>query len=60
MGSELVSDIDYVKTTNVVRTLKADLFALASQKGNLDPEVIALSQEIDRYIVWIQKHWQDV
>ncbi|MCY0886436.1 MAG: aspartyl-phosphate phosphatase Spo0E family protein [Firmicutes bacterium] len=37
-----------------VRTLQARLAALAEARGNLDPEVLAISQEIDRYIVIIQ------
>jgi hypothetical protein len=53
-----LSQSDYVQTMAQVRTLRAELFRLAEKKGNLDPEVLALSQVIDRYIVVIQKHWR--
>ncbi len=43
---------------DVIHLLKEELFRLAAQKGNLDSEVIALSQTIDRYIVAVQKYWK--
>ncbi len=57
MNSSL-SPSDYASTVDVIHLLKGDLLRLAAQKGNLDPEVIALSQTIDRYIVAVQKYWK--
>lgn len=54
--ANLLSQTDYSQAIDVVRRLKTDLFRLADQKGNLDPEVIALSQRIDQYIVLIQRY----
>ena len=56
--SNLVSPEDYAEIVEAVYQMKAELFRLAEQKGNLDPEVIALSQHIDQYIVLIQKYWK--
>lgn len=54
--ANLLSQTDYSQAIDVVRRLKTDLFRLADQKGNLDPEVIALSQRIDQYIVLMQRY----
>ena len=54
----MVSRKDYAATVDVVCRLKCELFDLADQRGTLDPDVIALSQTIDRYIVLIQNYWK--
>ncbi|MBX5467183.1 MAG: aspartyl-phosphate phosphatase Spo0E family protein [Firmicutes bacterium] len=53
-----VTHSQYVKALETIRRLKQDLLQLAERKGNLDPEVIALSQTIDRYIVEVQQYWR--
>lgn len=58
MKNWTLSPSDYVQTMAQVHVLRVELFRLAEQKGNLDPDVIALSQRIDRHIVLIQKHWR--
>ena len=49
---------EYRQSIETVKGLKHRMWMLASQRGNLDPEVIRVSQEIDEYIVSIQRYWQ--
>lgn len=49
---------EYRQRIDQIRRLKNRLWILASQRGNLDPEVIRISQEIDEYIVLVQRFWQ--
>lgn len=46
--------LPYQEALERVRTLQTRMAALADMRGNLDPEVLAISQEIDRYILIIQ------
>lgn len=54
----LTSHAEYLSAIEDIHTLKLNLFTLASTKGNLDPEVIELSQYIDEYIVMVQRYWK--
>jgi hypothetical protein len=58
MEDWLLTPTDYYKTVDMVQALRVKLFSLAASKGNLDPEVVALSQRLDEYIVQIQRHWK--
>ena len=49
---------EYRNTINRIKDLKHRMWMLASQKGNLHPDVIRVSQEIDEYIVSVQRYWQ--
>ncbi|MDA8194441.1 MAG: aspartyl-phosphate phosphatase Spo0E family protein [Thermaerobacter sp.] len=49
---------DYLRAIRQIKTLKAKLWMAASTKGNLDPEVIAISQDIDGYVVVVQNYWR--
>ena len=48
---------EYEATLVRIRHLQDRLRRLASHGGNMAPEVLALSQEIDDYIVSIQRYW---
>ncbi|MHB1611589.1 MAG: Spo0E family sporulation regulatory protein-aspartic acid phosphatase, partial [Sulfobacillus sp.] len=54
----LLSYADYTKSIDQIRLLQLRLHELASSKGNLHPDVIALSQELDDYVVIVQKYWR--
>lgn len=54
----ILSHADYTRTMDQIRRLQAKLHDLAHRKGNLHPEVIVVSQQIDDYIVSIQRYWQ--
>lgn len=54
----LRSPADYRHAIDEVRTLQSVMARLATQKGNVHPEVVALSQQLDEYIVSIQRYWQ--
>jgi hypothetical protein len=54
----IASMAEYHLRIDQIRGLKNRLWVLASQRGNLDPEVIRISQEIDEYIVLVQRFWQ--
>jgi hypothetical protein len=49
---------EYHHAIERIRLLQSALATLAKIKGNLDPDVLAVSQEIDRYIVCVQQYWQ--
>ena len=49
---------EYRRAIDEVRTLQTVMARLATQKGNVHPEVVALSQQLDEYIVSIQRYWQ--
>ncbi len=49
---------DYRKAVEEIRTLQSRMGDMATQKGNIHPEVVALSQQLDEYIVSIQRYWQ--
>lgn len=49
---------DYRRTVDQIKLLKNRMWMLAAQRGNLDPEVIRVSQEIDEYIVSVQLYWR--
>lgn len=48
---------DYRRAIDEVRTLQSVMARLATEKGNVHPEVVALSQQLDEYIVSIQRYW---
>lgn len=48
---------EYETTLARVRQLQERLSRLAHRRGIRSPEVLALSQEIDRYIVSIHRYW---
>jgi hypothetical protein len=50
---------EYEATLVRIRHLQDRLRRLASRGGNLAPDVLALSQEIDDYIVSIQRYWDE-
>ncbi|PSR23376.1 MAG: hypothetical protein C7B45_03420 [Sulfobacillus acidophilus] len=54
----IASMAEYRQRIDQIKRLKNRLWILASQRGNLDPDVIQISQEIDEYIVLVQKFWQ--
>ncbi|MHB1954013.1 MAG: Spo0E family sporulation regulatory protein-aspartic acid phosphatase [Sulfobacillus sp.] len=56
----LLSYADYTKSIDQIRLLQLRLHELASSKGNLHPDVIALSQELDDYVVIVQKYWRHI
>lgn len=41
-----------------IRRLQDQLRAVAAKTGTLSPEVLALSQNIDEYVVAIHHYWQ--
>ncbi len=49
---------EYRSSMDRIKDLKHRMWMLASQKGNLHPDVIRISQEIDEYIVLVQRYWQ--
>ncbi len=49
---------EYRRSIDKIKSLKHRMWMLAAQKGNLDPEVIRVSQEIDEYIVSVQLYWK--
>lgn len=49
---------EYRSSIDQIKVLKHRMWMLASQKGNLHPDVIRISQEIDEYIVLVQRYWQ--
>ncbi|WP_053960265.1 Spo0E family sporulation regulatory protein-aspartic acid phosphatase [Sulfobacillus thermosulfidooxidans] len=49
---------DYRRAIEHIRLLQGVLSTLAKIKGNLDPDVLAVSQEIDEYVVSVQQYWQ--
>ena len=49
---------EYRSSIDRIKVLKHRMWMLASQKGNLHPDVIRISQEIDEYIVLVQRYWQ--
>lgn len=49
---------EYRRSMDQIRNLKHRMWMLASQRGNLDPEVLKVSQEIDQYIVLVQHYWK--
>lgn len=49
---------EYRRAMDQIKRLKHRMWVLATQLGNLDPEVIQISQEIDEYIVCVQRYWQ--
>ena len=49
---------EYAQRIDQIKDLKHRLWALASQRGNLDPEVIRISQEIDEHIVAVQRYYR--
>ena len=53
-----ITHSQYLKALDAIRHLKQELLQLAERKGHLDPEVIALSQTIDSYIVQVQQYWR--
>lgn len=53
------STSDYRQSIDKIRQLKHRMWMLASQRGNLDPEVIRISQEIDEHIVSVQHYWKE-
>ena len=55
---DIMSPKDYVNTMVIIHRLQRELWQLVVQKGNLNPEVIALSQTLDRYIVRVQTYWK--
>ncbi|AEJ40524.1 hypothetical protein TPY_2364 [Sulfobacillus acidophilus TPY] len=57
MTGPIKSSADYRQEMETIRRLKQKLWILATQRGNLDPDVIQLSQEIDRHIVSVQYYW---
>ncbi len=56
--ASLRSRADYRLAIEEIRTLQRIMGVLATQKGNVHPEVVALSQQLDEYIVLIQRYWQ--
>ncbi len=48
---------DYHQHVEQIRQLKNRLLHAANCYGNLAPEVIRLSQEVDQHIVAIQRYW---
>lgn len=56
--NNLHSAAEYHHAIDRIRLLQNALATLAKIKGNLDPDVLAISQEIDRYIVCVQEYWQ--
>lgn len=55
----ILSTSDYHRSIDEIRQLKHRMWMLASQRGNLDPEVIRISQEIDEHIVSVQHYWKE-
>lgn len=55
---QLRSRKDYMSAIDRIWALKADLLSLAATRSTVDPTVIAISQEIDGYIVLIQQYWK--
>lgn len=49
---------DYRQAVEQIRALQSLMGAMATQKGNVHPEVVALSQQLDEYIVSIQRYWR--
>ncbi|MCY0878410.1 MAG: aspartyl-phosphate phosphatase Spo0E family protein [Firmicutes bacterium] len=49
---------DYWRSIEQIKILKQHMSALASQRGNLDPEVLKISQQIDEYVVEVQRYWK--
>jgi hypothetical protein len=49
---------EYRERISAIQALKHCLSAMASQRGNLDPDVIRISQEMDEHIVSVQQYWQ--
>ncbi|NMP23085.1 aspartyl-phosphate phosphatase Spo0E family protein [Sulfobacillus harzensis] len=49
---------EYRSIIEQIKQLKHRMWMLAAQRGNLDPEVIRLSQEIDEHIVSVQMYWR--
>ncbi|POB10447.1 hypothetical protein CO251_10935 [Sulfobacillus sp. hq2] len=58
MMSPLKSVAEYHRAIERIRILQGVLDTLAKMKGNMDPDVLAVSQEIDLYIVRVQQYWQ--
>ncbi|AUW94951.1 aspartyl-phosphate phosphatase Spo0E family protein [Sulfobacillus sp. hq2] len=56
--SPLKSVAEYHRAIERIRILQGVLDTLAKMKGNMDPDVLAVSQEIDLYIVRVQQYWQ--
>lgn len=50
---------EYLSAMQQIKDLQMKLWRAATQKGNLDPDVIALSQEIDDYILVVQQYWRE-
>ena len=59
MAAEIVSVTQYDSTLARIRMLQERLRRLALAEGNLDPAVLALSQEIDRCVVSVQRYWAE-
>jgi hypothetical protein len=53
----LQSATDYRRAVERIRLLQSVLTTLAKIKGNLDPDVLTVSQEIDEYVVSVQQYW---
>lgn len=57
--THLRSMSEYRRAIKRIRLLQDELSDLAKTMGNLDPNVLAVSQEIDEYIVAVQQYWHD-
>jgi hypothetical protein len=55
----IASHDEYLEAVEKIRGLQQDLWVQAAQKGTLDPDVLRLSQEIDQYIVNVQRYWNN-
>ncbi len=58
MKTALKNVSEYHRAIEHIRILQGVLGTLAKMKGNMDPDVLAVSQEIDLYIVRVQEYWQ--
>lgn len=56
--AQVYTHADYLRAVNEIKALKVKLWQAAAHRGNLDPEVIAISQAIDAYIVLVQQYWR--
>jgi len=57
VSNAVLSSHDYQYALDQMHALQEQLFRLADLKGTMDPEVIALSQVVDGYVVRVQKYW---
>jgi hypothetical protein len=58
MSSVIRTREEYECTLAHIRQMQERLRQLALKGGNLAPDVLSLSQEIDDYIVSIQRYWE--